>query len=240
MLDGKFTDKVSKDGLRRAQSRTFTVGTRTLFKETYGYLATPNNGKTIETEIVSKVSSHVYGTNAASETLDYTYDKAGNLETIKCGNTLLRKYYYDGLNRLKREDNHTAGKTYVWDYDVGGNILFKKEFALCTDVNLGTCLDTKTYTYKSEGWRDRLNSFDGQSCTYDSMGNPINYLGHSLQWTKVRRLAKFDNNTFKYGANGIRYQKNSTVYTLDGNKILRESDGVKTITYYHGGIVYFG
>lgn len=67
------------------------------------------------------------------------------------------------------------------------------------------------------------------------MGNPITYLGHSLEWTKVRRLAKFDNNTFKYGANGIRYQKNDTIYTLDGNKILRESDGTKTITYYHGG-----
>ncbi|MBR5786599.1 MAG: hypothetical protein IKY41_07895 [Clostridia bacterium] len=234
-LDGKFTDKVTKDGLRRAQRRTFSIGSRTLFEDTYGYLSTMDNGKSIETEIVSNVSSHVYGINAASETLDYTYDKAGNLETIKCGNTLLRKYYYDGLNRLKREDNYTAGKTYVWDYDVGGNILFKKEYELCTDVNLGTCLDTKTYTYKSEGWRDRLDSFDGQSCTYDSMGNPINYLGHSLQWTKVRRLAQFDNNTFKYGANGIRYQKNSTVYTLDGNKILRESNGTKTITYYHGG-----
>ena len=40
---------------------------------------------------------------------------------------------------------------------------------------------------------------------------------------------------FAYGANGIRYRKNSTVYTLDGNKILRESDGTKTLTYYHGG-----
>lgn len=28
----------------------------------------------------------------------------------------------------------------------------------------------------------------------------------------------------RYGANGIRYQKNDTVYALDGSKILRESD----------------
>ncbi len=234
-LDGKFTDKVTKDGLRRAQRKIFSIGTRTLFDETYGYLSTPNNGKTIETEIVSSVSSHVYGTNAGSEVLNYTYDKAGNLETVSKGTTLISKYYYDGLNRLKREDNHTTGKTYIWDYDVGGNILFKKEYALCTDVNLGICLNTKTYTYKSEGWRDRLDTFNGQSCTYDSMGNPISYLGHQLEWTKVRRLAKFDTHTFKYGANGIRYQKNDTVYTLDGNKILRETDGTKTLTYYHGG-----
>ena len=234
-LDGKFTDKVAKDGLHRSQRKTFLVGSRTLFDETYGYLSTPNNGKTIETEIIASVASHVYGTSASSETLSYTYDKAGNLETVRNGTSLLSKYYYDGLNRLKREDNHTAGKTYVWDYDIGGNILFKKEYALCTDVNLGTCLDTKAYTYKSEGWRDRLDTFNGQSCTYDSMGNPTSYLGSTLSWTKVRRLASFGNNTFAYGANGIRYRKNSTIYTLDGNKILRESDGTRTLTYYHGG-----
>ncbi len=234
-LEGKYTDKVTKDGLRRAQRRTFTVGARTLFEETYGYLSTPNNGKTIETEIVSSVASHVYGAGANSETVNYTYDKAGNLETVSRGTVLLSKYYYDGLNRLKREDNHTAGKTYVWDYDVGGNLLFKKEYALCTDVNLGTCLHTKTYTYKTEGWRDRLDSYNGLPCVYDAMGNPTTYLGNTLTWTKVRRLASFGSNTFAYGANGIRYRKNNTVYTLDGNKILRESDGSRTITYYHGG-----
>ena len=234
-LDGKFTDKVTKDGLRRTSAKTFQVGTHTLFSESYGYLSTPKDGKTIATEIVSSVASHVYGTSANSSTLNYTYDRAGNLETVSNGTSLLSKYYYDGLNRLKREDNHTAGKTYVWNYDVGGNILFKKEYALCTDVNLGTCLDTKTYTYKSEGWRDRLDSFDGQTCTYDLIGNPLTYRGNTLTWTKVRRLASFGTNTFAYGASGIRYRKNNTVYTLDGNKILRESDGTKTLTYYHGG-----
>ena len=234
-LDNKFIDKVTKDELHRAKERTFTISNNTLFRETYGYLTTPFNDKTIETEIISSVTNRVYGTNASSETLNYTYDKAGNLETISRETSLLFKYYYDGLNRLRREDNHTAGKTYVWDYDVGGNILNKKEYAICTDVNLGSCLKIYTYTYKTTGWRDQLVTFDGLNCVYDSMGNPITYLGHALEWTKVRRLAKFDNNTFEYGANGIRYRKNNTVYTLDGNKILRESDGTKTLTYYHGG-----
>ncbi len=234
-LDGKFTDKVTKDGLRRASSKTLQVGSRTLFSESYSYLSTPKEGKTIATEIISSVASHVYGTSANSSTLNYTYDKAGNLETVSNGTTLIAKYYYDGLNRLKREDNHTAGQTYTWEYDVGGNILNKKVYALCTDINLGSCLQTFVYTYKTEGWRDRLNSFNGQDCEYDHMGNPIKYRDNTLTWTKVRRLASFGVNTFAYGANGIRYQKNNTVYTLDGNKILRESDGTKTLTYYHGG-----
>ena len=234
-LDGKFTDKVTKDKFRRVSSKTFQIGAYTRFSESYGYLYTLKNGKYIETDIVSSIESYVYGESLNSSTFNYTYDKAGNLETISNGDALISKFYYDGLNRLKREDNHTAGKTYVWDYDVGGNILFKKEYALCTDVNLGTCLDNKTYVYESEGWRDRLVSFGSQDCEYDHMGNPIKYRDNTLTWTKVRRLASFGSNTFAYGANGIRYQKNNTVYTLDGNKILRESDGSKTLTYYHGG-----
>ncbi len=69
------------------------------------------------------------------------------------------------LPKLKELVDNEREVCYKYYYDVDGNILFKKEYALCTDVNLGTCLDTKTYTYKSEGWRDRLNSFDGQSST---------------------------------------------------------------------------
>ena len=234
-LDGKFTDKVEKDGLRRVSGKTFRVGSNILFGDSYSYLSTPREGQSIETELVSSVTSRVYGVSAKSSALHYTYNKAGNPETVSDGASLLSRYFYDGLNRLKREDNHTVGKTYVWTYDAGGNILSKKEYALCTDVHLGTCLDTKVYTYKNEGWRDRLDSYDGQVCTYDPMGNPLTYRGNVLTWTKVRRLASFGENTFAYGASGIRYRKNNTVYTLDGNKILRESDGTRTLTYYHGG-----
>lgn len=234
-LDGKFTDKVTKDGLRRAQRRTFTVGANVLFDENFGYISTPYAGKSIATEMVAEVTGHVFGINADSVTMRYTYDKAGNPETVSRGENLLAKYSYDGLNRLRREDNHAAGKTFIWDYDAGGNIICKKEYPLCTDVNLGPCTDSRVYTYKSEGWRDRLHSVNGKTCTYDRLGNPISYFGHTLEWTKVRRLAGFDGNTFSYGASGIRYRKNNTVYTLDGSRILRESDGTKTLTYYHGG-----
>ncbi len=242
-LVGKYTDAVEKDGLRRTQSRSLTLaaGSQLLFEESYSYLSTLKDGKTIETDVVSSISSLVHGSNA-SRILNYTYDKAGNIETVRSGATLLSKYYYDGLNRLKREDNYSANKTYVWEYDVGGNILSKKEYALSADIVLGTCLDTKTYTYKTTGWRDRLDTYNGQSCVYDSMGNPTTYRGNSLTWTKVRRLASYGSNTFDYGANGIRYRKNNITYTLDGNKILRETDGNRTITYYYGGsgIIGFG
>ena len=50
---------------------------------------------------------------------------------------------------------------------------------------------------------------------------------------------------FTYGADGIRTSKKSnnvtTTYTLDGNRILRETDGTKTLTYFYGlnGVVGF-
>lgn len=84
-------------------------------------------------------------------------------------------------------------------------------------------------------------AYNGKSCSYDAVGNPVVYKDEALTWTKVRQLASYGNNTFQYGADGIRYKKNNTVYTLDGSKILQETDGTKTITYYYGngGVIGF-
>ena len=56
-----------------------------------------------------------------------------------------------------------------------------------------------------------------------------------------RRLSSYCVNQFKYGADGIRIKKNSTSYTLDGSKILKETTGSTTITYYYGvnGVIGF-
>ena len=90
-------------------------------------------------------------------------------------------------------------------------------------------------------WKDQLTSYNGQVIEYDVLGNPTTYRGNNLTWTKVSKLASFGNNTFKYNASGIRFKKNNTVYTLEGNKILKEIDGSKTLTYYYGvnGVVGF-
>ena len=81
--------------------------------------------------------------------------------------------------------------------------------------------------------------YNNECCAYDSLGNPYMYRCHDLSWTKVRKLASFDNIQFKYNASGIRYQKyneiteKTTNYTLDGDRILKETDGTNTITYYY-------
>ena len=75
--------------------------------------------------------------------------------------------------------------------------------------------------------------YNGECCQYDALGNPEIYRCHDLSWTKVRKLARFDANIFEYNASGIRFKKNNTVYTLDGDRILKETDGTKTLTYYY-------
>ena len=60
----------------------------------------------------------------------YKYDENGNIIEIRENNRLTVRYGYDGLNRLIREDNVRLGKTYTFDYDTNGNILYKNTYKL--------------------------------------------------------------------------------------------------------------
>ena len=70
--------------------------------------------------------------------------------------------------------------------------------------------------------------------SYDSQGNPVSYLGHTLTWEKGRQLKKYDSNTYTYNANGIRTGKTVSgvkhSYRLEGTKILSEKWGNNTLT----------
>ena len=232
-LANKYTDLVEKDELRRPATRTLTLygDSNAFFSETYSYIS-GSDGR--QTGYVSRITNSL-----ANETLRYTYDKSGNIETVSDDNGLLFKYSYDGLNRLVHEENYQQSKRYSYTYDNGGNITNRKTYQLVSGV-VSELLNTDTYAYSS-AWKDQLISYNGQAITYDALGNPTTYKGKMLTWTNVRRLASYGNNTFAYNANGIRYQKNNTVYTLEGNRILRESDGAKTLTYYYGanGVIGF-
>ncbi len=100
-------------------------------------------------------------------------------------------------------------------------------------TSLQLLLSRKEYTYGDENWKDLLTSYNGQAITYDSQGNALTYLGHTLTWEKGRQLNSYDSNTYTYNANGIRTSK--TVdgirhdYVLDGVKILREAWGDNTL-----------
>lgn len=241
-LSGKFTEQVEKDSMNRVQRRLLRLSgsTPAAFSDTYTYWCYDISGNGTDeraTTLVEHVDHTVPGGSEGSE--DYTYNDSDLITKVTGSQNAT--YTYDGLNRLIREVNTDANRKYEWTYDDGGNITSKKEYYATT----GTLIHTASYGYDPQ-WKDKLVYFDGNTAfVYDALGNPTTYRGHTLEWTNVRRLKKYDNVQFTYGADGIRTSKTSnnvtTTYTLDGNRILKETDGTKTLTYFYGlnGVVGF-
>ena len=99
---------------------------------------------------------------------------------------------------------------------------------------------TTAYGYGDTNWKDKLTSYDGQSITYDAIGNPLSYRGMTMSWTG-RRLNSITNsgvsNSYLYDANGIRIRKTigSTVteYFTNGSTILAEKTGSNILWYIY-------
>ena len=206
------------------------------------------NGKLKSSPTTSLVSGIVLSNGT---TLSYTYDAEEHItsvtETYEVDGVPVVKvtsYTYDALGQLTSET--VDGVTTKFEYDNYGNILAKG----IADENGDIIPETKVeYTY-DEVWKDKLTSFNGQEITYDTQGNPINYLGHTLTWEKGRQLKTFDGIQYTYNVNGIRTSKTVNgikhTYTLDGTKILREEwNGNTLIPLYDNedsvcGIIYDG
>ena len=110
--------------------------------------------------------------------LSYTYYADGNIHLVKEDGTLVNSYAYDELGRLTRNNDLNQNKTTKYIYDERGNILRKDYYSYSLDGNLTKTGETN-YTYSST-WEDRLTSYNGQSITYDTIGNPLTYRGYTL------------------------------------------------------------
>jgi len=192
----------------------------------------------------------------------YTQDDVGNITDIEqgvrtgdatAGSFVAKlKYIYDDLGQLTRENNVYKNKTIVYNYDSGGNITSKVEYAYTTGT-LGTPTATINYGYTDTNWKDKLTSYNGSTITYDDIGNPISYRGYTLGW-QGRQLSTLSGNgvtsaTYKYDASGLRSQKTvngvTTKYEYVGDKLLYEKRGSMDIYYKYNsmgnlsGITYY-
>ena len=154
---------------------------------------------------------------------------------------LVARYFYDGLNRLVRQDDINFG-TVTYKYDHAGNITCKTTYALTFDETLGTPAETQEYTYRQRGWQDQLVTLNGQSFEYDAIGNPTLYCGKAMTW-QGRRLLSYNGSTFTYDVNGMRTTKavgNVTIayYYDDGNLVAerRTTDSASSWLYYLYGV----
>ena len=216
----------ASDSLERLASRSINaVGGKSLV---YGY--TYERGTTLPLTLSATVGE-------ASSTLVYTYDAAGNITSVTDGENVTR-YYYDNMGQLIREDNPYSQKTCVYAYDSCGNILSRTEYGY-TDAENPTGGTATVYEYNNAAWGDQLTSWNGESITYDAIGNPLLYRGRSLTWTQGRRLAGITaeglNVTYTYDESGTRTGKTvngvSTQYYINGSQILAQKSG-EDILYF--------
>ena len=95
---------------------------------------------------------------------------------------------------------------------------------------------TIQYGYAQTGWKDLMTSYNGQSITYDEIGNPLTYRdGMTMTWTG-RQLTTLTQNgktaSYKYDADGLRLEKTAggvtTQYQYVNGQLLGEkrSNGV--------------
>ncbi|MCI8368147.1 MAG: RHS repeat-associated core domain-containing protein [Clostridia bacterium] len=164
-----------------------------------------------------------------NESIKYTYDRCGNISEIRENGHLKTKYTYDSLNRLIREDNKHCGTTFVFSYDQNGNITERCEYpyTLKHGEELEE-LECTHYTYDYVG--DKLVNYNGETFTYNALGNPITYRGKAVSWLYGKFLTSYNGTTFAYNGAGQRVSKGNIIFTYDSDgRLLKQSNGLKFI-----------
>ncbi|TYQ18382.1 UNVERIFIED_CONTAM: LOW QUALITY PROTEIN: RHS repeat-associated protein [Acetivibrio alkalicellulosi] len=207
------------------------------YERSYSYLNGINGSSThLINSMESKITTSSGSTNTV--TASYEYDDNGNIEKIIQGGNEI-EYFYNELNELKRENNQVLNKTILYNYDAGGNITNKIEYAYTKVQNPVNPTRTINYTYDSS-WKDKLLTYDGgPTITYDAIGNPLNDGVRTYTWEEGRNLATVtrgtNNLSFKYNDSGIRYEKTvngvTTRYHLVGDMVTYETNGTDSIYY---------
>ena len=222
-VNGKtITDSYNATGTR--SSRVY--GFATPYTVSFGYLAGANGSKT------TMLQSYRNGSDAA---YTYTYDNNGNVTAMSQG-TKSAAYTYDALNQLTRINDGFTNKTTTYTYDNAGNILERKEYAYTTGT-LGTPTATFAYEYDSE-WKDKLVSYNGETISYDEIGNPVSYRGYTMAW-QGKRLESLSGDgltaSYTYDEQGIRSGKTingvTTSFSYNGSLLMAQVAPGKSLLF---------
>ena len=168
-----------------------------------------------------------YKNGESQEYYTYTYDDAGNIKTISKDGVLQKSYNYDKLGQLETEYNYDTLKYYQYEYDYGGNITRKITLNILYSPENGitgmSYAGERSYVYGDETWGDLLTNYNGQTITYDAIGNPLQYYGgRSFTWSNGRQLTSLQN-----GNDVVSY-----TYNADGLRNTKTVNGVTTQYYY--------
>ena len=204
-LNGETKLSYNYDELGRLVNRT--VNAYTPFSTEYTYMDGATAGTT--STVIKTIKN-------GNNTLGYSYDEIGNITSVTKNGILNESYTYDNSNQLLTAVLN--GTEYEYTYDNGGNITSVKEDGITT----------KTYTYGDTEWKDLLTAYNGQTITYDNIGNPLTYRdGYTFTWSG-RQLTSVSKN----GEVIATY-----TYDADGNRTSKTVNGVTTNYYWLNGVL---
>lgn len=225
------------DSLGRMSQKTVNAG-GTGVTTTYTYLA-GGHGTGSTTPLVQKMTQQ-------GKALTYAYDNAGNMTSVNDGSKTV-SYGYDLLGQLIRANDPydttagSTGTTWVYAYDLGGNMTSKKAYAYTTGT-VGTAVQTISYTYGDANWKDKLTAYNGAGIAYDAIGNPTSDGTWTYTWAKGRQLQSMGKSgtsvSYTYNEDGLRVQKNVsgtiTNYILHGKNIVQLTQGSNNLHFFYG------
>ena len=215
-VDGKQRQSLAYDAMARCTKETVTLpgGQTRENRFTYGTLRHL-------TDTDSLLSAMSNGTDSWS----YEYDNVGNITKLTSGTKVIT-YQYDELNQLIRENNGVLGTTVLYTYDAGGNMTSRKTYAY-TEGTPQTLQKNETLSYRTDGWKDQLVSWNGYRYVYDAGGNPTLLRGVPLTWGEGRRLKRV---SLSWGTVDFAYDS-------DGKRVRKTSGGNITTYYYNGNVL---
>ena len=216
------------DGLGRLSTRKVYVN-GSAYTTAYAYAPGAESGQT--TALVQEITQ-------PGENHSYAYDNVGNIVSA-ARNGVTTTYAYDALGQLIRVNDPNDG-TWTYEYDCGGNILNKKQYAYTTGT-LGTVQQIVSYAYGDADWKDKLTRFNGVDIAYDAIGNPIQDGVWTYTWENGRQLRRMACDAtiaeFVYNADGLRVQKTvngvATNYTLHGKNIVHMTKGNAELHFWY-------
>ena len=186
-------------------------------------------------------------------TYRYEYDAVGNITKISkvlSDDTAepLYSYTYDKLNELTEVFDYTNLAKHTYTYNTAGNMT-KEVNTYYNSSSVPVSSTTIKYAYSDSNWKDKLTNYNGQTITYDEIGNPLSYRdGMTMTWKNGRQLATLqdeDNDiTYNYDSNSVRISKNVNgveyTYTYLNGMLVYETRGEAKFYYSYdaNGILY--